>query len=107
VGVDPRKCARVSCTCIAPAGEKYFSSFCKQAGAGKPRSAAMVDIKLVESSWQSHFRHGLHRAEKDFLQGYTTSTRDALPRFWLSLSATTALVKPQGGFSCQRFCLCS
>ena len=101
------RCAHVPCLCMAPAGESIAVRFAKKRVQGKLRLAAMVDIKLVESSWQSHFRHGLHRAEKDFLQGYTTSTRDALPRFWLSLSATTALVKPQGGFSCQRFCLCS
>ena len=35
MAVESSKCAHVPCLCMTPAGEKYCSSFCEEAGAGK------------------------------------------------------------------------
>jgi len=33
------KCAHVPCACVAPAGEKYCSQFCKEAGSSETEIA--------------------------------------------------------------------
>jgi len=35
----PDKCAHIPCACVAPAGQKYCSQFCKEAGAGESEIA--------------------------------------------------------------------
>ena len=34
-----KKCAHLPCLCMAPAGEKYCSQFCKEAGANEAEIA--------------------------------------------------------------------
>jgi hypothetical protein len=36
---ESKKCAHLPCLCIAPAGEKYCSQFCKEAGSAETEIA--------------------------------------------------------------------
>jgi hypothetical protein len=67
------------------------------------RASGMLEVKSQSEVNTTEVRPGA----KDFLAGYTTSTRDVPKLNSHTLTHTTALLKPQGGCSCQRFCSCS
>lgn len=39
MAVESKKCAPLPCLCMAPAGEKYCSQFCKEVGAAETEIA--------------------------------------------------------------------